>query len=482
MTHRRDAAARHALVFGTDGYDGAKDTQRRRSVDVRLAAEDHHQTRRGRKKLVANARDLRRNFPDAAWAIRMNAEMIAAYDFRAKTDDEGLNRELEQYIAHKSEPAQFDAAGRLSRQQAARLVETCRSVDGDVWPLKRNTGALQFIEGDRVAIPAGSSLPRIDDLGEYRHGVRIDRDGRPVRVAVCDREGATLKLRRVLDARFFWQVGYFDRVDQTRGVSPIAAALNAFRDASESRELALAKAKVAQYLALVLKRSATEPLGDATQTEGDRSATSIDLGAGPQFVDLDIDEDIDFKTADVPGDSFLEFQRHVIASAILSLDIPRSFWDETQGVFHGNRAAVLRYVRTTRCKREPMHRWHREWSLWQLGVGVRDRELSLGRRDFRDIARAMRWHWLGLQWWDLAKDTDGYLKLIAACLMDPEEVALEVGNADIYDIIASRARVEKAASEAGVALSYQASNTQATLGTADKADVDAEGNAETDDE
>ena len=93
-------------------------------------------------------------------------------------------------------------------------------------------------------------------------------------------EQIVTEFERIIPAMHIWQHACWDatyRVDQVRGITPIAPALNTLQDIYEGVDLAMAKAKVAQMFGLVFFRQAVE------DTEGgrvDRTETNDADGDG----------------------------------------------------------------------------------------------------------------------------------------------------------------------------------------------------------
>ena len=280
-------------------YDATADKGRRQSPTSRLMAEDKHLNVSGRKKLIGTTRDLYRNFAPAAWAIRKHLDYTSTFSFQARTGDDALNRRIEELVAWWSRPKNFDVSGRHSRQRFVRLMEQRRTVDGDMFMLKLASGHVQAIEGDRVRAPSHGA-PRNMDRKQYVHGVKVNPVGRPLAYCICKRgQHSGFEYERVVPARHIEPHGFYDRFDQIRGVSPLAAAVNAFRDVYEGMDYALAKMKVSQLFALAFYRDAEEALGDVTggdsgtdenedgEDDGDKSSYEVDFGRGPVQLDLD---------------------------------------------------------------------------------------------------------------------------------------------------------------------------------------------------
>ena len=343
-------------------YDCTEDLGRRKSPVPLLRGEDDELPMYRRMQVVTLGRDIRRNFAVAAWAIRRHLDYVARFRFRSTTGDEKIDARVNDLIDWCSKPWNFDAARRHSRRKFTRLVEASRCVDGDVLTVKRTSGRLQAIEGDRIRTPLnyGKAVRPLsaETLRKMKFGVVTDDNGAALAYAV-NRRGPEVRVgpdlivpansfifERLVPARHAIHVAYFDRFDQTRGISPVAAALNQFRDIYEGFDYALAQAKVAQLFALVIKRGSPEAL-DEFQTRLSKGGKltdykdQIDFKRGPCMLDLDPQDVAEFMQSNNPSANWQAFMNMVIAAALKALDIPYSFYDESHTNYSGSRGAWL---------------------------------------------------------------------------------------------------------------------------------------------
>ena len=144
---------------------------------------------------------------------------------------------------------------------------------------------------------------------------------------------------------------YFERFDQVRGISPLAAAINSFRDVYEGIDYALAKMKVEQLFALVFYRDANDTVAPLTEGSSEANGYSVNFGKGPVQLDLDPGDKAEFLKTDNPGSNTREFIQVVLSIAMKSLDLPYNFADESFTNFFGSRAAWLAYDRACISKR-----------------------------------------------------------------------------------------------------------------------------------
>jgi len=177
-----------------------------------------------RRKLVAQSRDIHRNFTIAGWMIRKHLDYTSTFAFQARTGLPEVDEQMEALIRWWSRPANCDVANRHTLQRLTRLWEERRTIDGDVFVLKLSDGRVQSIEGDRIRTPDGG-LPQGLKKSDFTHGVQVAKGGAPKAYVVCKRDKAgKIVFERILRAGFVVHHGYFDRFDQVRGISPTAPA------------------------------------------------------------------------------------------------------------------------------------------------------------------------------------------------------------------------------------------------------------------
>src|ERR1700733_10829789 len=105
------------------GFDAIVPKGRRRAPTGKLMLEERELMEQQRRLLVSGSRDVRRNATILGWALRRHLDFVSSFTFKARTSDKGFNKEWEQAVEEWSKPANFDAAGRHSRQRFMRLLE-----------------------------------------------------------------------------------------------------------------------------------------------------------------------------------------------------------------------------------------------------------------------------------------------------------------------------------------------------------------------
>ena len=257
-----------------------------------------------------------------------------------------------------------------------RLIEIHRVVDGDVGILKISNGRLQIVEGDRIRNPNPNPISPTGDY-EWVHGVKVGRNNQAFRYAIHSRNrDGHFQFEREVNAENLTLCGYFHRADQIRGISPIATAINRFKDANESIEFALAKAKIANKIGIVTKREYDQYDEGAEADDAAIKKTVKDyFDTGVIHFSLGRGDDAQLFESDTPANEFQTFMAAVIQEALISLDIPLNFYKPDLTNFYGSRGALDDYIDSCISKQEGLINALHEITDWRLRMAIVDGEL-----------------------------------------------------------------------------------------------------------
>jgi lambda family phage portal protein len=452
------AAMENAHGRTSFGYDAIQGKGKRREPTGILRSEDQELLGGARRRLVSQSRDAVRNFAIAGWMIRRHLDYTSTFKFQARTGSRELDARIEGKIAEQCEPERCDVAGRHGFADLVRLAEGRRIIDGDVGVLKIKGRRLQAIEGDRIRSgPVGDSMgwsgtTAANGWYDYGHGVATDKYGRATAYSINKRTwGGGFVYEKTVDARNLYLHAHFDRFDQVRGVSPIAAGLNSLIDVYENFDYALAKAKVAQLFALAIKRKDDSPLAGETMLSEERQEEGgpryqFDPGRGPAKLELDPGDEAEFLTADTPGPSFLDFNTIVIGVALKCVDIPMSFYDESYTNYSGARQALLQYEQAAKVKRNSVRRLCNYVTDWWVRDFDRQGELPKSVR-----ADLIRYEWVhaGLPWLDPLNEIQANIAAISAGLDTRTRILAEQGR-DFPDVVRELSAETKLLQDAGL--------------------------------
>jgi capsid protein len=231
---------------------------------------------------------------------------------------------------------------------------------------------------------------------------------------------------RMLSARYVTQHAYWGRIDQVRGVSPLASAINSLRDTYECFDYALAKAKVSQLFALATYEDDSEPTGDVTTSDDDdgnldRSATTEQYAAPPIRLRFGPDDKAEFLESHTPSTEFQSYTTLTLALAFKALDIPYSFFDESFTNYSGSRQALLQYEQSASIRRTDNRQLLNSLTAWRIAMWIRDGVLTLPKSK---TASSLGWEWIasGVPWIDPLKEVVADTKAIAAGLQSRDMI------------------------------------------------------------
>ena len=330
------------------------------------------------------------------------------------------------------------------------MAEMRRTIDGDVFLVKLADGRLQAIESDRVRDPDRPT----NASNNWVQGVRVNKAGRALSYSISRRNiDGSYETERTVTAKNIYQLGYFDRFDQVRGITPLAPAINTLRDCYESFDYQLAKSKVSAMFGLVLTRDAVESWGDVT---GDASTGyDINLSNGkPVLLDLDPGDKAEFIESQSPSTNFQSFTETMISISLKSLDIPYSFYMENFTNFFGSRSAFIHYTKSVRQKQIALIDLLDRITAWRLGLFINDGTLRLPPGlTFNNL----KWEWVaeGTPWWNPQQEINADIMAINAGLKTRAQVIREHQGREFTEVINQLADEEAYIKQQGVGVILQ---------------------------
>jgi len=441
-------------------YAAGATSNRRYAPPARLKSSDQLLPAGKRKQLISSSRDLQQNFALCAWAIRKHLDYVSRFTFEPQTGDAGLDRLLEALVSWFSRPENCDVTGRHSLDKIIRLAEERRTVDGDVFLVKLRDGRLQALESDRIRNP-----DKLMGDDSWVQGIRVSRAGRPLRYGVWARDGSGgYDFERTVAARNVYQLGYYDRFDQMRGISLLAPAINTFRDLYEGFDYALAKLKISQMFGLVLSRESAEGWSDITKDDSVSGGYQVDMGKGPIMLDLDPGDEASVIESRQPSDEFQHFTQQMISLGLKSLDIDYSFYDTGHTNFFGSRSAFIHYEKACKSKRRDIQHLLDRITGWRMKMFIADGTLQLpAGMTLGDL----KWSWLpeGTPWWNPQQEVNANIAAINAGLTTRSQVVREVHGKEFKDIVDTLAEEESYMKAAGITVDM----TGMPLGDVDEA-------------
>ena len=464
------------------GYDAVIDQGRRKRPSGVNRSEDQELVPFDRWRLYTAGRDITRNSPAVAFAVRKHLDYVSKFSFRNKTVDPRKKALLAAKLKEWSAPENCDVAGRHSLLRMIRLAERSRTVDGDLLICKIADGRLQAIEGDRLRTPPGGFPQNIPQRPlDFLHGVQTDAGGKAIGYSVCRRAKASdyqiasgmFYFERIVPAGACWHHGYFDRIDQIRGVSPLAGAINVFRDVYEGCDYALAKMKVSQLFGLAIFRNSDDPMGAVTpqqQTDPvlqagsqmvyddtpDPTGTKVDFGAGHSSSTSRRDDKAEFLDSQTPSTQLQDFVGVMLEMGLKGLDLPFSFYRENYTNYSGQRQAWIQYAQSAEMKRADNITLLDEILSWRIELWIEDGELPGSIEDYA-------WEWVptGAPWIDPLKEVQADTAAVASGFTSRTRVCREMG-VDFEEIADEIAAENDILIERGLSTAMTPSNVQIT--------------------
>lgn len=463
------AKAKRFFVGGESsylGYDAIKDRGRRRAPKQRVYSEDSRLSGYYREWMQATAHDAQRNFAVASWMVRRHLDYVSTFNFQARTDDKEFNIDVENYMKLWGRRQNCDVRRKHSFRKIVRLMESRRVVDGDIFMLKlmkgKDRGYLQAIEADRIASPEHVGVADRNNVArrmrdeKWENGVRLDKNGMALEYLLTKRsDGYQKTFEAFLPASRVFTLGYYDRFDQIRGISPLTSALNTLADLYEGLDYMFMKLKLSQLFGFAFYRNAPADQMDATKAtidaDGDGVAESghtVNMKNGPAIFNLKPDEKAEVLESQTPSTESVQFLQVMVLIVLKSLDLPMSFFDESHSNWYSSRAGLIQYQKSTADKVADLQDTLDEITRWRLGIAFSDGELTLpSGMDFDDL----KWDWkpVGVPWWDPTKEVAGHKAAIAANLDTFQRVCNMTGT-DFYENVDANAKAIEYAREQGV--------------------------------
>jgi lambda family phage portal protein len=308
-------------------FDSALESNKRGISRSISGAEDTAGTAE-RYKLIRAARDLADNFPPVRSLLLKFATYVAGrLSYQARTGDRDLDDQVERYWRQWCADCDF-----LRRHDFVTMLQLAvQSVlrDGDCGFVIVRDGdelRLQAVESDRI----GSPYNRLIDSDDYIGGVVLDEFGRPKEYEVYVRtiNNQYISPTRIPSAEF---LHLFDptRLDEYRGRSAFATALNAARDLQEALKAEVQAIKFASYqTGVIVSENGGADAADYFATSDQNSFNQTDKlqSVDPGTLNyLSPGEKIEMFQSDRPGGAFAEFVRLVQSHICMSVGLPYGF-------------------------------------------------------------------------------------------------------------------------------------------------------------
>lgn len=444
------------------GYNATQAIGRRQAPQVRTVREDAELIGSKRAILSGTTADLWRNFEIAKWMVSLHTAYVSRFDVLVNTGNRAVDQELSDLFDWHGQPEQFDIAQRHSRDAYFRLFEIAKVFCGDAAFIKLAGGNVQGLPGKRIAWSGSfenGSPPKdwqtISDTFSHETGLKINQStGAVEQCIVCrwSKDGRTLYFDHIEDWPNLLYDGYFVDMDQHRGISPLACAVNRLQDMYESLEWVQLKIKLHALFGLKFTRQATTGVFDTTgQTatppvaSGTNPKHTVSLEKGVNIFDLDPGDDVSTIESNTPSSGFLEYTGIAISVALLALDIPVTFFDSRRSSFSARIADSNQYEFLASEKRKKNRAVLKRYSDWKIAQWMNSSadvfkplqsKAAAAGLSVRQLQRKTDWVGAEAPWVDQLKQLEGVKLALQLGLTSRQREARKRGMGHWHQIAA----------------------------------------------
>ena len=371
------------------GHEAVESSPHRRPPRRTIKTDDFELDRTKRKMAGATIRDEARSAGLLTWMIRRHLDYVSRFEIGFRSPSDELNAQVLGLLAWHRRRKNWDISSRHNRDQWMRIFECNKVLAGDAAGIMTNLGSMQGLDSEQIGPPddfGAADNATVEKLKRVTpHGLLLGEYNQVVEYCICSLNSMG---RRVFDhfepAASVVFDGYFGgSFNQTRGISPILAAIN---DVIDQRDIVL-------YTKINLKLK--NLFGIAIFREGDESlGEDDDTGIGQQewtpdrvnVLDLDTNDKVDsIESANTPSANAIEFMHLLARISFTALDIPYTSFDSSRASFSARIADRAEYEASAESKRQKNADILREIYAWRVAAWYE----SLP--DFRQAADRAGW-------------------------------------------------------------------------------------------
>ena len=321
-----DRMVNQAKLRNFGRFDSAL-TSEKRGISRGVSGGEDTAGTRERLSLIRAARDLADNFPPVRSLLLKFATYVSGrIAYQARTGDHEVDTKIEKYWQKWTNECDF--LGRHNFTTLLQLAVTAMLRDGDCGFIIVRDGEdlkLQSVEADRIGSPYDRT-----DTDKYIGGINVDDYGRPVSYTIFTRTINNQYVSPVdIVAKEFIHLFDAARLDEYRGRSAFATALNATRDLQEAIKAEVQAIKYASYQSgVITTESGAADAGDyfARGNSNDQGQVARLQSLDPGTVNyLGSGEKMEMFKSDRPTGAFGEFIRLIQAHICMSVGLPYGF-------------------------------------------------------------------------------------------------------------------------------------------------------------
>jgi len=321
-----DRMVNQAKLRNFGRFDSAL-TSEKRGISRGVSGGEDTAGTRERLSLIRAARDLADNFPPVRSLLLKFATYVSGrIAYQARTGDHDVDTKIEKYWQRWCNDCDF--LGRHNFTTLLQLAVTAMLRDGDCGFIIVRDGEdlkLQSVEADRIGSPYDRT-----DTDKYIGGINVDDYGRPVSYTIFTRTINNQYISPVdIVAKEFIHLFDAARLDEYRGRSAFATALNATRDLQEAIKAEVQAIKYASYQSgVITTESGAADAGDyfARGNSNDQGQVARLQSLDPGTVNyLTAGEKMEMFKSDRPTGAFGEFIRLIQAHICMAVGLPYGF-------------------------------------------------------------------------------------------------------------------------------------------------------------
>ena len=435
-------------------YDAALDSTKR-GISRNIAGGEDTSGTAERYKLIRAARDLADNFPPVRSLLLKFATYVSGrISYQARTGDKELDSQVERYWSDWCSKCDF-----LRRHDFTTLLQLAVQAilrDGDCGFIVVRDGRelrLQSVEADRI----GSPYNRLIDSDNYIGGINLDEYGRPVSYQVYVRTINNQYLDPTdIPAPEFIHLFDATRLDEYRGRSAFATALNATRDLQEALKAEIQAIKFAAYqTGVITTENGSADAADyfATSSRNDNGQTEKLANIDPGAINyLSPGEKMEMFQSERPGGAFGEFIRLVQSHICMSVGLPYGF------AFDADKSGPMARMEAAMAERT-FARWRgllESQFLNRIKNIVLLDAASRGEIDDSEFLLDGRWCWPAKVSIDYGREANADIALWKAGLKTAGQIYSDAGE-DYEEALRARAKEASMIKELGQEFAIQAS-------------------------
>ncbi len=452
-------------------YDASKTSKNRKSATVIQRSEDSELTRHEKKQLNANTNEQHRNISLIGWMVRMYTRSISKFSPQSTTGVSEIDNAVEDLFKWHAKKRNFDVAERHGRDRAMMIFNVSKIVNGDAMFVKTDDNAkLQGIQTDRLVVPDG--IESTEKNWVRKNGLKLDNQNKVIEYYVADRrktgtesdngvkEGRKIKAENVIFD------GYFSAsFDQTRGISPLAPAINKMQDLNSGWGWLLKKVELQAMMGLIIQekenteaQSAFDTPSDfeneeteETEEIDDEKYNEVKLQSGLYKLELHAGDEAKMLQDTSPNAEIMPWSELMIRIILAALDIPYSFWDSAKANYSAKRGDMAFFENAIAEKRKANIEVLEEYAEHLLFFAKPKGKLKRIIDNIKDLCKKnnIDYNMLEVEWiptfnsWiDKYKEAQGYEKEIAIGMNSTPRACKEKGL-DAYELADEEAKYKK---------------------------------------